>query len=104
MHALIGREACLHESMETCCDVKMFCFSHANHASTNFKKFLSGKLDNFPLFTHFLVSWNSLQTSCVNFFAYTDILRDKNPYFGKHLFCKIRSDYACKTLCTRLCD
>ena len=31
----------------------------------------------------------SLQTSCVNFFfAKADILSEKNPYFGKHLFAK----------------
>ena len=38
--------------------VKMFCFSRANHAGTNLKKFSSSKLDTFTLFTHFLVSWN----------------------------------------------
>ena len=40
------------------CDVKMFCFSRANHASTNLKKFSSSKLDNFTLFTHSFVGWN----------------------------------------------
>ena len=39
------------------CDVKMFCFSKANHASTNLKKFLSSKLDKFTLFTHSFVGW-----------------------------------------------
>ena len=32
-------------------DVKMFCFSRANHASTNLKTFSSSKLDKFTLFT-----------------------------------------------------
>ena len=40
------------------CDVKMFCFSSANHASKNLKKFLSSKLDKFTLFTHSFVGWN----------------------------------------------
>ena len=40
------------------CDVKMFCFSRANHASTNLKKFLSSKLDKFTIFTYSFVSWN----------------------------------------------
>ena len=40
------------------CDVKMFCFSRANHASTNLKKFLSSKLDTFTLFAHSFVGWN----------------------------------------------
>ena len=30
------------------------------------------------------------------FFAGADILSEKNPYFGKHLFCKTRTDYAYK--------
>ena len=30
--------------------------------------------------------------------------REKNPCFGKCLFCKTRTDYACKTLCTKLRD
>ena len=37
------------------CDVKMFCFSGANHVSTNLKKFLSSKLDKVTLFTHSFV-------------------------------------------------
>ena len=37
------------------CDVKMFCFSRANHASTDLKTFLSSKLDKFTLFTYFFV-------------------------------------------------
>ena len=40
------------------CGVKMLCFSRANHASTNLKKFLSWKLDTFTLFTHSLVGWD----------------------------------------------
>ena len=37
------------------CDVKIFCFSRANHISTNLKKFLSSKLDKVTLFTHSFV-------------------------------------------------
>ena len=33
---------------------------------------------------------------CQFFFAGTDILSEKNPYFGEHLFCKTRTDYAYK--------
>ena len=40
------------------CDVKLFCFSRANHASRNLKRFLSWKLDKFALFTHLLVGYN----------------------------------------------
>ena len=30
------------------------------------------------------------------FFAWADILSEKNPYFGKRLFCKTKTDYTCK--------
>ena len=36
----------------------MFCSSRADRTSTNFKKFLSWKLDKFNLFIHSLVGWN----------------------------------------------
>ena len=54
---LVERRVC----MRVCkhgCEVKMFCFSRANHASTNLKKFSSSKLDKFTLFTHSFVAWN----------------------------------------------
>ena len=73
------------------CDIKIFCFSHANHASTNLKKFLSSKLYKVTLFTHSFVGWNlgNLYKQAVSiFFAKADILSEKNPYFGKHLFAK----------------
>ena len=78
---------------------KVFCFSRANHASRDLKNFLSWKLDTFTLFTHFLVGWNleNLQKHAVSiFFAWADILSEKNPYFGKHLFCKTKIGYAYK--------
>ena len=40
------------------CGVKMFCFSRANNASTNLKKFSSSKLNKFTLFAHSFVDWN----------------------------------------------
>ena len=33
---------------------------------------------------------------CQFFFAWGDSLSEKNPYFGKHLFCKTKTDYAYK--------
>ena len=55
------------------CDVKMFCFSRANHVCTNLKKFLTSKLDKVTLpIPSFLPS----------------ILSEKNLYFGKYLFAK----------------
>ena len=40
------------------CDVKMFCFSRANQASTNLKKYSSSKLDKVILFTRSFVGLN----------------------------------------------
>ena len=40
------------------CDVKMFCFSRDNHASTNLKKFSSTKRVKFTLLTHSFVGGN----------------------------------------------
>ena len=53
-------------------DVKMFCFSRANHASTHLKKFSSSKLDKFYSIYPFLRRLKlgkSLQRRCVNFFS-----------------------------------
>ena len=44
-------------------NVKMFCFLHVNHTSTNLKTFLSWKPDKFILFTHSLISWNLKEKS-----------------------------------------
>ena len=78
----------------------MFCFSHANHASRNLKKILSWKTRQVYFIYPFpcrLKLGKSLETCCVNFFfAWADILSEKNPYFGKHLFCKTKTDYAHK--------
>ena len=96
---LADRSAC----MRVCkhgCDVKLFSFSHTNHASMNLKKFSSSKLDKFTLFTHSFVGWNMenrykegesifLRLSC-------HFKREKSV-FCKASFCKTRTDYACKT-------
>ena len=62
----------------------MFCSSRANHTSTNFKKFLSWKLDKFTLFTHSLVGWNleSLYKPAVPIFFRLSwhSLSEKNPF------------------------
>ena len=92
-----------HVCMRVCkhgCDVKMFCFSRANHAGTNLKTVLSWKTRQsyfiYP-FPRRLKLEQSLETFFVNFFfAWADILSEKNPYFGKHLFCKTKTDYVYK--------
>ena len=89
------------------CDVKMFCFSRVNHASTNLKKFLSSKLDKFALFTHSFVGWNLeylyKQAVSILFRLSWHFKREKS-LFWKASFCKTRTDYVCKPSCTRLSD
>ena len=82
------------------CDVKMFCFSRANHASMNLKKVLSRKTRQvcyiqYP-FPRRLKPQKSLETAVSLFFAWADILSEKNPHFGKYLFCKTKIDYTDK--------
>ena len=55
---LAERSVCRRVCQQIGCGVKMFCYSRANHASTNLKKFSSSKLDKFTLFTHSSVGWN----------------------------------------------
>ena len=89
------------------CGVKMFCFSRANHASTNLKKFSSSKLDKFTLFTHSFVGWNMenrYKEGESIFLRLSWHFKRENSVFCKASFCKTRTDYACKTSWTRLCD
>ena len=78
----------------------MFCFSCANHASTKLRKVLSWKTRQvyfiYP-FPRRLKLEKSLETFCVYFFSLgLPLLSEKNSYFGKHLFCKTKTDYTCK--------
>ena len=86
------------------CGVKLFCFTRANHASTNLKKFPCSKLDKFTLFTHSFVSWN-LENRCEEsvsiFFRFSWHFKREKSVFWKASFCKTRTDYACKTSWTQ---
>ena len=87
--------------------VKMFCFSRANHASVNLKKFSSSKLDKFTLFTHSSVGWNfenRYKEGVSIFFRLGWQFKQEKSVFWMASFCKTRTDYACKASCTRLCD
>ena len=97
-------------SMRVCkhgCGVKMFCFSRANHASTNLKKFSSSKLDRFTLFAHSFVGWNlenRYKEGVSIFFRLSRHFKREKSVFWKASFCKTRTDYACMTSWTRLCE
>ena len=89
------------------CGVKMFFFSRANHASTNLKTFSSSKLDKFTLFTHSFVGWNlenRYKEGVSIFLRLSWHFKREKSVFWKASFCKTRTDYACKTSWTRLCD
>ena len=77
------------------CGVKMFCFSRANHASTNLKKFSSSKLDKFTLFTHSFVGWileNRYKESLSFFFRLSWHFKREKSVFWKASFDKTRTD------------
>ena len=89
-------------------DVKMFCFFHAYHTSTNLKKVFELKTQQVYFISPFLCRLKlekSLQTSSVNFFFHLSWhFNQGKSVFWKASSCKTITDYACKTLCTRLCD
>ena len=89
------------------CAVKLFGFSHANHASTNLKKFSSSKLDKFTLFTNSFVGWNMENRHKEGesiFLRLSWHFKREKSVFCKESFCKTRTDCACKTSWTRFCD
>ena len=103
---LAGRSVCM-RACKHGCGVKKFCFSRADHASTNLKKFSSSKLDKFTLFTHSFVGWNlenRYKESVSIFFRLSWHFKRQKSVFWKASFCKTTTDYACETSWTRLCD
>ena len=73
------------------CGVKMFCFSRANHASTNLKTFSSWKLGKFTLFTHPFVGWNlenPYKEGVSIFFRLSWHFKRENSVFWKYLLAK----------------
>ena len=79
------------------CDVKVFCFSLANHASTNLNTFLSWKLDKFSLFTHSpssIETWKILTYLLCQFFFFrlSWYFKREKSIFWKAFFCTTRTD------------
>ena len=73
------------------CGVKSFGFLRANHPSRNLKTFSSSKLDKFTYLPipSSAETWKIVTKKVSQFFfAYADILSEKNPYFAKYLFAK----------------
>ena len=62
------------------------------HASMNLKKVLSWNTRQ----VYFIYPLPCRLKLCQFFFTWADILSEKNPYFGKHLFCKTKTDCAYK--------
>ena len=86
---LAERSFCMR--MKHCCDVKVFCFSLVNHASTNLNKFLSWKLDKFT-YPLLMKLGKSLQTCYVNFFRLSWYFKREKSIFWKAFFCTTRTD------------
>ena len=81
----------------------MFFFSRANHASANLKKVLSWKTLQVYFISPSVETWHIFRNMLGQFiFSWADILSEKNPYFGKHLFFGkqrliTRTIFVCKT-------
>ena len=77
------------------CDINMFCFLRANHASTNLKKVVSWKISRqlyfIYLFPRRLKLEKSLETCCVKFFCLSWHLSEKSILFGKQGLIKCTS-------------
>ena len=78
-------------------------FICANNASTKLRKVVEKlELKNTTSLLYLPISslvetWKIFRNIlCLFFFAWALILGDKNSYFGRHLFCKTKTDYACK--------
>ena len=81
------------------CGVKLLGFSHANHASTNLKKFSSSKFDKFTLFTHSFVGWNMenrYKEGESIFLCLSWHFKREKSVFCKASFCKTRTHYTWK--------
>ena len=87
---------------------EMFCFSRANHASTNLKKVFELKTRQVTNIIHgqvyFIYSFprrlklgKSLQTCCVILFPLSWPFNREKSVFWKTPFRITRTDYACKT-------
>ena len=79
------------------CDVtKMFCFSWANHTSTNLKKFFSSKLNKFTLFKPIPSSaetWKIFTNKLCQFFFLLELtFQVRKIRILESIFCKTRTD------------
>ena len=83
---------CKHGSWQQ--DVSLFAWKHKFEKGFELKN--SSSLLYLPISSS-AETWKLFRNmQCQFFFAWADILSEKNPYFGKHLFCKTRTDYAYK--------
>ena len=84
----------------------MFCFSRANHASTNLKKSFSDQNSTSLLYLPIPSSadtWKIFTIKlCQLFFRLSWHFKREKSVIWKASFCKTRTDYACRTSCTRL--
>ena len=86
------------------CGVKLFAFRALITQARSFVKFKTRQVYFIYPFLRRLKLGKSLQRKCVNFFRLNWHFKRKKSVFWKTSFCKTRTDYACKTSWTRLCE
>ena len=104
--AFIERSVCIRVCKHGC-DVSCFAFRALITQARVWKSFSRSKLHKFTLFTHSFVAWNLknlFKQAVSTFFRLSWHFKREKSIFWKASFCKTRTDYACKTSCTRLCD
>ena len=100
----VCRRVCKHNG----CGVKMFCFSHANHAIARIGK--SFQVHNSTSLLYLPIpssaeTWKIVTKKvCQFFFRLSWHFKREKSVFWKASFCKTRTDYMCKTSWTRLCE
>ena len=104
---LVERRVC----MRVCkhgCDVKMFAFRALITRKHEFEKDFELKNSTSLLYlpiSSSVETWKIFRNMLGPFiFAWANILSEKNPYFGKHLFCKTKYWLRVQDSCTRLRD
>ena len=86
---------CLHESMQTCVESRCFALRALITQPRILKSFWvenSTNLNIYP-FPRRVKLGKSLQTCCAIFYRLRWHFKREKPFFGKHLYCRTRTDY-----------
>ena len=87
------------------CDIRCFAFRALITQARIWKSFSDENSTSLLIFPHSFISWNLenlFKQAVSTFFRLSWHFKREKSVFWKASFCKTRTDYMCKTLCTRL--